>query len=191
MNRELISAQKTSHKHNSKDVSHLLWLSSGMWVKFNTRCIHCTRATFFREDAPQCHPRFVAHLTTQVCTGIRQNQILFQTTQNLHHIFSVLMNSFVDTAHTMWASLWFRLCPAEGLGIQHPQVSCHSSNWMAAADGSRPAKNVATAGKPVNKVTTAGKPDKVTTAGKPVNKVTSAVYVCVCLEQSLGTRVCA
>ena len=71
---------------------------------------------------------------------------------------------------------------------------------MAAADGSWPAKNVATAGKPDNKVTTAGKPDKVTTAGKPdkvttagkpVNKVTSAVYVCVCLEQSLGTRVCA
>ena len=52
---------------------------------------------------------------------------------------------------------------------------------MAAADESRPAKNVATAGKPVN---------KVTTAGKPVNKVTTAVYVCVCLEQSLGTRFC-
>ena len=62
---------------------------------------------------------------------------------------------------------------------------------MAAADESRPAKNVATAGKPVNKVTTAGKPvNKVTTAGKPVNKVTTAVYVCVCLEQSLGTRFC-
>ena len=46
--RELISAWKSSHKHNNKDLSSIRWLSPGMQV--NKRCVNSTRSTSKEEE---------------------------------------------------------------------------------------------------------------------------------------------
>ena len=45
-------------------------------MRVNARYINSTRGASSKKDAPQWHiyPTFQAHSTTQVCTGIRQNQ---------------------------------------------------------------------------------------------------------------------
>ena len=50
--RELISAQKTSHKHNHKDLCRLQKLSTGMQV--STRYINSTRGTSSNRDNQIC-----------------------------------------------------------------------------------------------------------------------------------------
>ena len=46
--RELISAWKSSHKRNNKDLSSIRWLPPGMWV--NKRCVNSTRGTSKEEE---------------------------------------------------------------------------------------------------------------------------------------------
>ena len=84
--RELISAQKTSHKHNNEDLSRLLVALTWHACKYKVHKLHQRR--ILKKGCPPVayiyiYPPFQAHSATQVSTGIKQNQFLFKTGHSL------------------------------------------------------------------------------------------------------------
>ena len=88
-------------------------------MRVNTRYINSTSDASSKKDAPQWHiyPTFRAHSATQVCTGIRQNQILFKTGH------SPLISKLVQHFNKMSVHGWWKRVSVHGWW---KRVSCQS-----------------------------------------------------------------